>query len=422
MTLLGCMADDFTGATDLASMLVRNGMRTVQLIGVPKPGIPVPEADAIVVALKSRTIPAADAVEQSLAALNWLQDAGCRQFFFKYCSTFDSTEAGNIGPVAEALIAALDCGFAIACPAFPANARSVYQGHLFVGAALLNESGMQDHPLTPMRDANLVRVLSRQSEGTVGLVSFATVQAGAGPIRDALTRLREQGRRFAIVDAIADHHLVSIGAAVSNHALITGGSGVAMGLPENFRKLGLLPDESANDLPAVSGPAAVLAGSCSRATLLQIATCRDQLPTLELDALKTPDAGDLIQQALDWAQSKLGDTPIVIAASATPDRVAALQAKIGRDAAGALVEAAMAGIAKELVARGVRRMVVAGGETSGAVVSALAIDRLRIGPEIDPGVPWTYAEGSGPPLLLALKSGNFGGPQFFRAAFTAPET
>ena len=419
MTLLGCIADDFTGATDLASMLVRNGMRTVQFIGVPKTGTSVPEADVIVVALKSRTIPAADAVEQSLAALKWLQNAGCRQFFFKYCSTFDSTEAGNIGPVAEALIAALDCGFAIACPAFPANARSVYQGHLFVGAALLNESGMQDHPLTPMRDANLVRVLSRQTDGTVGLVPFSTVEAGAGAIRDALTRLREQGRRFAIVDAIADQHLFSIGTAVANHALITGGSGVAMGLPENFRKLGLLLHETANDLPAVAGSAAVLAGSCSRATLLQIATSRDRLPTLELDALKTQDAGDLIQQALDWAQSKLGDTPIVIAASATPDRVAALQAKIGRDAAGALVETAMAGIAKELVGRGVRRIVVAGGETSGAVVSALAINRLRIGAEIDPGVPWTYAEGDGPPLLLALKSGNFGGPQFFRTAFTS---
>lgn len=418
MTLLGCIADDFTGATDLASMLVRNGMRTVQLIGVPKPGALMPDADAIVVALKSRTIPAPDAVQQSLAALAWLQGAGCRQFFFKYCSTFDSTDAGNIGPVADALIDALDCGFAIACPAFPANARSVYQGHLFVGAALLDESGMQDHPLTPMRDANLVRVLSRQTEGTVGLVAFPTVDAGPGAIRDALTRLREQGRRFAIVDAITDQNLFSIAAAVSNHALVTGGSGVAMGLPENFRKLGLLAQESANDLPALAGPAAVLAGSCSRATLLQIATCRDQLPTLELDPLKTPDAHGLIQEALDWAQSKLGDTPIVIAASATPDRVAALQAKLGRDEAGSLVEATMAGIAKELVARGVRRMVVAGGETSGAVVSALEIERLRIGAEIDPGVPWTYAEGSGPPLLLALKSGNFGGPHFFRTAFT----
>lgn len=417
MPLLGCIADDFTGATDLASMLVRNGMRTVQLIGAPKPGDLIPDADAIVIALKSRTSPAGAAVAQSLAALTWLQAAGCCQYFFKYCSTFDSTEAGNIGPVAEALIAALDCGFAIACPAFPANARTVYQGHLFVGAILLNESGMQDHPLTPMRDANLVRVLSRQAEGTVGLVPFATVDAGPGPIRTALTRLREQGRRFAIVDAIADRHLLSIGAAIANHPLVTGGSGIAMGLPENFRSLGLLSPDTSTDLPLVAGPAAILVGSCSRATLLQVATTRELLPTLELDPLATPDANALVGQALTWAEGKLGDTPIVIAASSTPDRVAKLQDKLGREAAGRLVENTLATIAQLLVERGVRRMVVAGGETSGAVVSALGITRLRIGVEIDPGVPWTYAEGTGPEMLLALKSGNFGGPYFFQTAF-----
>jgi uncharacterized protein YgbK (DUF1537 family) len=420
MALLGCIADDFTGATDLASMLVRNGMRTVQHIGVPPDGDPAPDADAIVVALKSRTIAPASAVAQSLAALRWLQRAQCRQFFFKYCSTFDSTDAGNIGPVADALVAALDCGFAIACPAFPANARTVYQGHLFVGPALLNESGMQDHPLTPMRDPNLVRVLSRQTEGAVGLVAFPTVAAGSARIRTALTALREQGRRYAIVDAIADEHLHAIGEAVQSHALITGGSGVAMGLPENFRRLGLLRSGAAGDLPRVSGAAAVLAGSCSRATLLQVSHARDRVPTLELDPLATPDAAELSRQALAWAAAQLGPAPIVIAASATPDRVASLQAKLGRDQAGALVEQAMAEIARGLVERGVRRLVVAGGETSGAVVSALGVKQLRIGQEIDPGVPWTYAEGAGPALLLALKSGNFGGPQFFLSAFEPP--
>ncbi len=420
MALLGCIADDFTGATDLASMLVKNGMRTVQLIGVPSDNTPPPPADALVVALKSRTIAAADAVAQSLAALAWLQRAGCRQFFFKYCSTFDSTEAGNIGPVADTLVRALDAGFAIACPAFPANARSVYQGHLFVGHALLNESGMQDHPLTPMKDANLVRVLSRQTDGTVGLVPFPVVDAGAGPIRAALTSLKEQGRRYAIVDAVSDAHLLAIGQAVAHHPLVTGGSGVAMGLPENFRRLGLLETAEAGALPAISGPAVVLAGSCSRATLLQVANARTRVPTLELDPLATPDADALAKQAIEWAANKLGDEPIVIAASTTPDRVAALQAKLGRDAAGALVERALAQIAVDLVARGARRMIVAGGETSGAVVSALGVTQLRIGSEIDPGVPWTFAEGSGPPLLLALKSGNFGGPHFFVAAFDAP--
>ena len=420
--LLGCIADDFTGATDLASMLVGRGMRTVQLIGVPAPGSPPPEADAIVVALKSRTIPAADAVRQSLAALAWLQHAGCRQFLFKYCSTFDSTDAGNIGPVADALVQALGCGFAIACPAFPTNGRTVFQGHLFVGAALLNESGMQDHPLTPMRDSNLVRVLSRQTEGTVGLTPFATVEKGPAAIRASLTALKEQGRRYAIVDAVTDEHLMAMGEAVDGHALVTGGSGVAMGLPENFRRAGLLQTTEAGALPGIEGHAAVLAGSCSRATLFQIGAARDRLPTLELDALATPDAAALADQALTWAAGRLSDAPVLIAASAPPDKVAALQSLLGRDAAGALVESAMALIAQGLVARGVRRLVVAGGETSGAVVSALGVQRLAIGREIDPGVPWTLAEGAGEPMLLALKSGNFGGRDFFQTAFERAPT
>ena len=418
MPLLGCIADDFTGATDLASMLVGRGMRAVQLIGVPDAGAPAPDADAVIVALKSRTIPAPDAVRQSLAALAWLQQAGCRQFLFKYCSTFDSTERGNIGPVADALVGALGCGFAIACPAFPTNGRTVFQGHLFVGAALLNESGMQDHPLTPMKDANLVRVLSRQTSGTVGLVAYPIVVQGAHAIRRAMTGLKEQGRRYGIIDAVTNDDLVAIGEAAAHHALITGGSGIAMGLPENFRRAGLLPIRTdAGTLPDVEGHAAVLAGSCSRATLFQIAKARDHMPTLELDPLSTPDAGALAAEALAWITGKLGPTPILIAASAPPDKVAALQARLGRAEAGAMIEAAMAEIAEALVARGVRRLIVAGGETSGAVVQRLGISHLRIGAAIDPGVPWTYAEGSGPALRLALKSGNFGAPDFFTRAF-----
>ena len=417
MALLGCIADDFTGATDLASTLVRGGMRTVQLIGVPGASDQMPDVDAVVIALKSRTAPAGDAVAESLASLAWLQAVGCRQFVFKYCSTFDSTDDGNIGPVADALVRALGSGFAIACPAFPANARTVYQGHLFVGTALLSESGMQDHPLTPMRDSNLVRVLSRQTDGTVGLVPWATVARGAVPLRAALSALREQGRRYAIVDALTEADLMAIGAAVEGHALVTGGSGVAMGLPENFRRAGLLGDGDAAALPTVRGPAAVLAGSCSRATLFQLGAVRDQAPTLELDVLATPDAAALAALALDWAKGRLGDIPVVIAASAPPDRVAALQSRLGREGAGALVEDTMATIAAGLVAQGVRRMVVAGGETSGAVVGRLGITRLRIGADIDPGVPWTYAEGGAAPMMLALKSGNFGGRDFFLQAF-----
>jgi 3-dehydrotetronate 4-kinase len=416
--LLGAIADDFTGATDLCSMLVRGGMRTVQLIGVPTPDDPPPVADAIVVALKSRTAPVRQAVTESLAALEWLRNAGARQFFFKYCSTFDSTDQGNIGPVADALVAALGCGFALACPAFPANARSVYQGHLFVGGTLLNESGMENHPLTPMTDANLVRVLSRQTNGTVGLVNFATVEQGAQAIRQAMTALKEQGRRYAIVDAVSDAHLIAIGEAAASHALITGGSGVAMGLPANFRRAGLLPASTdAAALETLDGSAAVLAGSCSRATLAQLGFARSHLDVLELDPLSTPDAATLSSNAIAWAAGRLGGKPVVIAASAPPDKVAALQGKLGRESAGALIEDTMARIAEALVSRGVRRMVVAGGETSGAVVSRLGVRRLRIGAEIDPGVPWTLAEGNGVPMLLALKSGNFGATDFFLKAF-----
>ncbi|WPB86969.1 3-oxo-tetronate kinase [Sediminicoccus rosea] len=420
MPLLGCIADDFTGATDLASTLVRQGMRAVQVIGVPTG--PLPEADAVIIALKSRTIPVGEAVAQSLAACEALLAAGAKQILFKYCSTFDSTEAGNIGPVAEALLKRLDGGFAIACPAFPTNGRTIYQGHLFVGPNLLNESGMENHPLTPMRDANLVRVLGRQSEGSVGLIPFTVVEQGAAAIRHEVTRLRDANRRFAIADAITDAHLMALGEACANHALITGGSGIAMGLPENFRRAGLLPARAdAGALPEVGGLCAVVAGSCSRATLGQIGLARDQVPTLELDALATPDAATLIGQARDWMAGKLDAArPIVIAASGTPERVAALQAKLGREAAGALVEEALAGIAADLVAAGVRRLVVAGGETSGAVVQRLGVEALRIGAEIDPGVPWTHATPATAPegMHLALKSGNFGARDFFLKAFS----
>lgn len=413
--LLGCIADDFTGATDLASMLVQNGMATVQVIGVPDGDLP--EADAIVVALKSRTVPPAQAVAESLAAAEALLAAGARQLLFKYCSTFDSTDEGNIGPVADALLKRLGAGFALACPAFPANGRGIYQGHLFVGAQLLNESGMENHPLTPMKDPNLVRVLGRQTEGTVGLVPFAVVEQGATAIRQAMTRLAESGRRYAIVDAVSDAHLLAIGEAAALHPLVTGGSGIAMGLPANFRAQGLLPERpDAASLPPAQGFCAVVAGSCSRATLGQIGFARDHAPVLELDVLATPDANALAAQALDWAEGKLtADRPLVIAASAPPEKVAALQARLGRDAAGSLVEHALAAIAQGLVSRGVGRLVVAGGETSGAVVSALGVRRLRIGAEIDPGVPWTHAEPGG--LHLALKSGNFGARDFFLKAF-----
>jgi 3-dehydrotetronate 4-kinase len=417
--LLGCIADDFTGATDLASMLVRHGMATVQLIGVPGEEIDPGDAQAVVVALKSRTIPADQAIAQSLGALEWLRARGATQILFKYCSTFDSTERGNIGPVSEALLDALGADVTIACPALPENGRSIYLGHLFVGDQLLSDSHMRHHPLTPMTDSNLVRVLQRQSRAPVGLVPYPAVEGGPEAIRARFDELRAQGVRQAIADAVSDRHLLALGAAAADLALITGGSGIAMGLPENFRRKGLLAaGERADRLPHTPGPEAILAGSCSAATLGQIERHRAAgRPTFVLDAIGLSDGGDDVQRALAFAEQHLGQAPVLISSSAPPEEVAKVQERLGRERAGAAIEQAMAAIAKGLVELGARRLVVAGGETAGAVVEALGVKGLRIGPPIDPGVPWTTSLGD-PPLALALKSGNFGAPDFFIKAFT----
>jgi uncharacterized protein YgbK (DUF1537 family) len=417
--LLGCIADDFTGGTDLAGMLVKAGMRTVQLIGVPD-GPPPADVDAVVIALKSRTSPVGDAVAESLAALRWLREAGCRQFYFKYCSTFDSTPRGNIGPVAEALMQALGTDFTIACPALPANGRTVYQGHLFVGNVPLSESGMRHHPLTPMTDANLVRVLQQQVERKVGLVDHATVSGGAAAIRARCAALREQGHGFAVVDALSNADLDAIGAACADLPLVTGGSGIALGLPDNFRRRGLLASNAVADaLPQTGGLRAVISGSCSVATQRQVAVMRASFPSFNVDPIRLARGEDVVSAALDWAGSRIGREPVLVYATATPEAVRQVQAELGVEHAGNLVEQALATIALDLVRAGVGQMIVAGGETSGAVVRALGVKGLRIGPEIDPGVPWTttlHDDGT-PPLALALKSGNFGSEDFFLKAW-----
>ena len=408
--ILGVIADDFTGATDVASMLVRSGMRTVQAIGVPD--APPAAADACVVALKSRTMPVDEAVRSSLEALQWLRAAGARQFYFKYCSTFDSTPQGNIGPVAEALLAALGSDFTIACPALPENGRTVYQGHLFVGEQLLSESGMREHPLTPMTDANLVRVLQAQVQGRVGLAARAVVRHGAGALRARLEALRAEGRRFAVVDAVDNADLHTIAAACEDLPLITAGSGVALGLPAVYAARGWIrPDESVAQLPAVGGAQAVVAGSCSLATRAQVAHWRAAgRPAFRVDAMALARGEDVAGQALQAWRARPGEAHL-FHATAEPEAVRQAQQALGVHEAGAQVEACLAQIAQALVAGGVRRLVVAGGETSGAVVQALAVRQLRIGPSIVPGVPWTQVQGR--ELLLALKSGNFGGEDFF---------
>ncbi|MFZ9407014.1 MAG: 3-oxo-tetronate kinase [Burkholderiaceae bacterium] len=418
--LLGCIADDFTGATDLANNLVRQGMRVIQTLGIPDTPLPDEAIDAVVVALKSRTIPAPQAIEASVDALRWLRSHGAKQIYFKYCSTFDSTPAGNIGPVSEALMQALGTDFAIATPAFPDNGRTVFKGHLFVGEQLLSDSGMRDHPLTPMTDSSLVRVLQAQCTRKVGLIDHRVVSQGASAIEARIQALRAQGISLAIVDAVSNEDLFEIGAAVRDHALVTAGSGVAIGLPRHF---GVQPSPQASRLAPPSGRQAILAGSCSQATQAQVADFRARggaCLALDPRALAGGDQAlqNVVDQALRWAQA-FGTHPILIYSTDTPEAVRDVQAALGIERAGALVEQAMALICKGLIDSGVRQLIVAGGETSGACVQALGLSQLRIGPQIDPGVPWcqtTLADGS--VLHVALKSGNFGATDFFTRSLT----
>jgi 3-dehydrotetronate 4-kinase len=406
---LGCIADDATGATDLANNLVRAGMRVVQVIGVPERSLAA-EVDAVVVALKSRTIAAKDAIDQSLAALRWLQQQGATQIYFKYCSTFDSTPAGNIGPVTEALMDALATEFTIATPAFPDNGRIVFKGYLFVGDVLLSESGMKAHPLTPMTDANLVRVMQAQTRRKVGLIDYRTVAQGETAIRERMIQLRSEGVGVAVVDAVTTNDLLGLGPALAGMPLVTAGSGVAIGLPRNF---GLAPSSAASALPSATGRQAVVSGSCSVATQQQVKTFIDAgRPAYAIDPLRLIDGANVVAQALAWAEPLLGSGPVLVYSTAEPAAVKAVQAHLGADRAGAAVERALG-----LVERGVRQLVVAGGETSGACVLALGIAQLQIGPQIDPGVPWCFTADGGRPLHIALKSGNFGSADFFTRAF-----
>ena len=415
--LLGCIADDFTGATDLANNLVRNGMRVVQTIGVPQRSLDQ-DVDAVVVALKSRNLEPEEAITQSLEALDWLRAQGAQQFYFKYCSTFDSTPKGNIGPVTEALMDALGTDFTIATPAFPDNGRSVFKGYLFVGDALLSESGMRDHPLTPMTDPNLVRVLQAQCKKKVGLISYQSVLAGAQAVTDRIAELRAQNIGIAIVDAVSNEDLYRIAPALKNLPLLTAGSGVAIGLPENF---GLLARPETSVLPSTSGYRAIISGSCSEATNRQVAHFKQQGGSAyainPLD-LVSKSANEILPNILAWVKPLLPAGPVLIYSTANPDEVRAIQAKLGTQEAGSAIENMLARIADGLVGLGVGQLLVAGGETSGACVRELGVDRMQIGPQIDPGVPWCYAQGKGQSLHLALKSGNFGTDDFFTKAFS----
>lgn len=416
MTLrLGVIADDFTGATDVANTLVKSGLRVVQFIGLPSSNPEGLEAEAIVIALKSRTCPADRAVELSLQAAKWLTGHGAKQLLFKYCSTFDSSAEGNIGPVADALLDHLGAENAFVCPASPENRRSVYQGHLFVGDCLLSESSMRDHPLTPMRDSRLVRLMDAQSSHSCGLIDITTIRRGPDAITARSAQAASQGHRYFVVDALEQTDLIAIGKAARDHRLVTGAAGIAAGLAANFSQ-NLPSARKPAPPPDTGGRSLVLAGSCSSATRAQICTASSQWPSrkIEFDRL-TGDAGH-VRELVDWARAQQGRDPVLIYGSSDPDEVRRNQHLHGTKKAGDLIESAIATIAEELVGNGFNRLVIAGGETSGAVVSRLGIEGLQIGPEIEPGVPWTQTIGK-PALAIALKSGNFGSSQFFENAF-----
>ena len=409
--LLGCIGDDFTGSSDLANTLAKGGMRTVQYSGVPDAPAGG-DVEAGVVALKTRSIPVEDAVAQSLAALEWLQAQGCRQFLFKYCSTFDSTREGNIGPVADALADRLGADCVIVCPVFPATGRTLYLGHLFVGDRLLSESGMENHPLTPMTDPDIRRWLQYQTKSSVGHVPVSIVDAGPEAVASALKAEAAAGRRMIVVDATLDADLMVIGAAATDLALITGGSGIAMGLPENFRKAGLIGGEQVA-WDGESGPAVVLSGSCSIATRGQVERYIKDHPHIEVTADAVMHGRLTGQSVATFLLDHKDETPIAFS-SADPGVVAKAQETFGREAVAEALEGLFAEVAREVTDAGVRRLITAGGETSGAVVSGLSVDAMEIGPEIDPGVPALRAVGRD--LVLALKSGNFGAEDFFQKA------
>ena len=427
--ILGCIADDLTGATDLANNLVRAGMRVVLTVDVPGHDDTI-DADAVVVALKSRTIPRAEAAEQSLQSCRWLRRQGVRQIYFKVCSTFDSTAQGNIGPVIEALMDELDCDFSVVVPAFPDNDRTVFQGHLFVGNALLSDSGMQHHPLTPMTDSNLVRFLQKQlapnNRRKVGLIDYRTVAQSASAIVQRINKLRSEAVSIAIADAVSNEDLKRLGAALHSAPLVTASSGLGVGLPAQW---GFTPSAKSSELPRAGGRRAIISGSCSAATNAQVLEfIHSGGASFALDPVQLASSYDAqIEKTLSWADSCWivnSALPLLVYSTAEPGAVQSSHAALGVARSGGIVEHALSAVARGLVARGVGQLVVAGGETAGVCVRALDVQQMQIGPQIDPGVPWCYATSTGNDasgLHMALKSGNFGLQDFFIRAFALLE-
>lgn len=415
--LLGCIADDLTGASDIALMLASGGMNVDLLSGMEEVA-PSASADAVVIGLKTRTSPVEDAVSESLEAAKWLKSQGASQLYFKYCSTFDSTNKGNIGPVAEALMDFLDEDITVVVPSFPRNGRTVYQGYLFVNEQLLSESGMKNHPLTPMTDANIVRVMDSQirDESRVGLIPQETVYKGSKSISLKLDELKAEGKRYAVIDTLSDADLMTIGESCSNLSLLTGGSGLAKGLPQNFRNKGMLDEgHGFAELPEMDGPVVILAGSCSLATQGQVEMTKLLSPSIRISPEDLMTGKQSVETLLADIKRHLHEPSVLIYSSASSDVVESIQSQYGREDTGDKVEQTLASIAAELNNQGVKKFIVAGGETSGAVSKSLKLKALKVGPEIAPGVPWTVSE-KDPELLIAFKSGNFGDKNFFQTA------
>ncbi|MEZ5924081.1 MAG: four-carbon acid sugar kinase family protein [Hyphomicrobiaceae bacterium] len=410
--LLGAIADDLTGGIELASMLVAQGVRTGFGIG-PAASL-VEDAEAQVIALKTRVIPADEAVTAVLGGAERLITRGARQVFFKYCATFDSTPAGNIGPCAEALIDRLDAHRALFCPALCETGRTVYQGHMFGGSTLLSDSPKRFDPLTPMTDSNLVRVLQAQSRQKVGLIDHSIVEAGPEAIRYRSEQLAAEGATLQIVDTLNENHLAAIADAAAGMPLLTGNSSVAAHLPACWRRSGDLQATAPIMLAGVDGPGAVIAGSVAEQTRQQLAVFGTHHPVLTLHLERAFAGDDLVGEAMTFARQCMRQCRDFAISTAVPQAaVDQLQTRFGRAETAAQAEFILSTLAHRFVHElGVRRIVVAGGETSGAVVAALGLTRLEVGPYLGLGMSRAITR-TEPILGLSLKSGKLGSLDVF---------
>jgi len=418
--VFGVVADDLTGGMETAAMLVAQGV-DCGFVTDPAALAQEPERPAYVVAQKTRVIAADLAVAKMEAGARALLDRGARQLFFKYCATFDSTDQGNIGPVADMLLRVAGADRTAFCPGSPELLRTVYSGHLFLGTQLVSESPKRHDPLTPMTDPDLVRVLQRQSKTGVGLLHYPLLRAGAEALEAAIARQMAEGKQFFIIDSVTNDDLATIARLTRDWKVMTGNATIVQYYPPLWKALGLVATDAAvTSLPPVRGGGMVLSGSCADRTLEQLAAFEAARPVLRLDLLSTPDAASAINEAMNWALPRLNEGPVAIATSASPEAVRAAQDRYGRDGAAALAEAILGGLALALKQAGVRRFVVAGGETSGSIVEHLGVKRLRVGAYGGPGIGNAVTDGV-EPMGFCLKSGKLGPVDLFLSALHSME-